>query len=104
MLESLTEQLEALPAPLMAGVLFYGLWVPIVLISAAMVRLRRHTRLIAGADEPSVWTRAVGGLLALGLPIAVGFGFLFKLDPDNAGPVLTVIFAVICVGLVVRYL
>jgi hypothetical protein len=88
----------------MAGVIFYGLWVPIVLISATMVRLQSRTRLIAGADDPSVWRRAVVGLLALGLPVAVGFGFLFTLDPDNSGPVLIGIFVVICVGLAALYL
>lgn len=66
--------------------------------------LRNRTRLIPGADQFSDWAKAVGLLLPLGLPIAVGFALLFTLERDGAGLVLIVSFAVISIVLAVVFL
>jgi hypothetical protein len=80
MLASLSEQVAGWPVPLFAGVLFYVLWVPIVLIAAAFTWTRNRLGWIPLISaEPGDWKRAVIVLLLLGLPVALGFGVLFAL-------------------------
>ena len=69
---TLSELVAGWPTPVFAGVLFYALWVPIVLLASAMTYVRNR---LHAAD----WKRAVGFLVLLGLPVAFGFGVLFAL-------------------------
>jgi len=98
MLSTLSAQLEKWPPHLLAGVLFLVFWIPIVLIAAAGVWLKQRARLVPPiAGDRSDWTRAVVLLLALGFPLALGFGLLFALQ---SVVVLIATFVVICIVLV----
>lgn len=87
------------PTPVFAGVLFYALWVPIVLLASAMtyVRNRLHLMLPISADAED-WRKAVRFLLLLGLPIALGFGILFALRSTLAVIITVVVITILLVG------
>ena len=97
-----TSLLERWPLPLVAGALFFALWVPIVLISAGGVWLKNRIGLMAPVERSFPWWKTTASLLALGLPIAIGFGLLFTLRGfAGGGIVLTIVIAAICIALVV---
>ena len=64
--------------------------------------MKNRMGLMAPVERSFPWWKTIGSLLALGLPIAIGFGLLFALRGfAGGGVVLTIVFAAICIGLVV---
>jgi len=96
---NLPSPLQDWPVPLLAGILFYLLWVPIVIGAAAMARRMDRMRWASAAHDSAEWIKAAALLLAIGFPIAVGFGLLFVIAQVGGGLALTVAIAVICVTL-----
>lgn len=98
MASTLSELLARWPVPVVAGVLFYALWVPIVLVASAMTYGRNRLRLMPPISaDTGDWKRAIWLLLLLGLPVALGFGGLFALQST---PVLIAVVVVITILLV----
>jgi hypothetical protein len=95
---ALSELLARWPVPVVAGVLFYALWVPIVLVASAMTYTRNRLRLMPPISAyAGDWKRAIWFLLLLGLPVALGFGVLFAL---HSTAVLIAVVATITILLV----
>ena len=96
-MQTLWEHLQTWPPGLMAGVLFFVLWIPIVLIAAAAQWFLNRGRI----GDSSDWVRGTALMLALGAPCAVGFGVVFALEGlIGGGIVVSVAFGVVCIVLV----
>jgi hypothetical protein len=92
------QELFGLPVPIAAGMLFYLLWVPIVLIAAALTWSRNRLGLMLPISaDAGDWKKAVVYLLLVGIPVAVGFGVLFAL---RSTAVLVGVVAVVVIILV----
>ena len=101
MLSFLSERIANWPTPVFAGVLFYALWVPIVLVAAAFTWTRNRLGLIPpiSADRND-WKRAVIVLLLVGIPVALGFGVLFALKSVRVLIGVGVVITLLLVGVV----
>jgi hypothetical protein len=101
MLSSLPELVAKWPPAVFAGVLFFVLWVPIVLLAAALTWTRNRLGwMVPITADRGDWKRAVIGLLLLGMPTAVGFGalFAFRSVPLLVG--VGVVIAIVLIGVV----
>lgn len=98
-MSALSELVAGWPPPVFAGVLFYALWVPIVLLASAMTYVRNRMRLMPPISaDAGEWKRAVRFLLLLGLPVALGFGALFALQSTVALVLVIVVITIFLVG------